>query len=310
MCCILLSFNAALGQSSNQIARGIPVGSYSLPDETDSRTQLFGARHVPRSVAGVKLGSVSLDPWTSPETEAAIYRALNSRNVAALTNVTIRKLAEYVGEQIPTYLDVSELDLLGVDPAHPIDGDTIPLGTLGGRLEIALEPLDLTFHIRGGCLQITSLDSAESHPQLRLYDVEPIVYRRKASDRTLATVEWDYSTLENTIVQHIEPDNWLQAGGMSAITPVVTNSRLHLMVSAPTRTQLQVSELLKTLIRSESHHRSSYASEQSSSQVISRHDTFRAAGRVPASKHPHVPGVNNLPRPHLQLRPAKVGGMF
>lgn len=221
------------------------------PIVDDKRAFLLDAfRTVPTSKPGEPLGSVSVDPLTSPTQEAAIQAYLARYDSSSWYGQTIERLAATLNESVPTYLNRLELDALGVDPAQPLamDIDSLPNTSIGARLAIALEALDLTYIIRRGCLEITSRDGADSDPVSRVYDVSPLVRSwNRSSVASSQHGQTKYHDLIYTIEQHIDPDNWLAAGGRSSISPYESGTRGFLVVSAPTSTHLKVHALLSTL---------------------------------------------------------------
>lgn len=158
----------------------------------------------------------------------------------------LRDLAAWLSQSVPTYLNVTELDLLGVDPDERIQ-EAIPPSSVGDRLFKVLDQRDLTISVDGNMLVITSKDEADSDPMIRLYDVGDILSGFRSDNE----IYHDADHLKHQIVMHIDPDSWYESGGMSGGTFYYTNSRTYLVISAPFSTQLKVNAMLNRLQFSE-----------------------------------------------------------
>jgi hypothetical protein len=242
VCCFATTADAQLLNPRSQLAEGAePLPTESVPADA-----------VPRSAAGRHIGSVTVDPLMTPAQEAAILEQLWQIDDTSWRGWTVARLTRELSNRMPVFLNGLELDLLGVDPDGPLFTQDPPAGRLAMRLACVLEPLELTLQIRRGVLEITSRDSAEADPLIRIYDVQVIVEPK--TDRPKPSRSWQWNepeTLAGHIQEHIDPDSWVVAGGTNSITLVNTLNRRLLVVSAPTPTQWKVAKFLDVLNRSE-----------------------------------------------------------
>lgn len=223
ICSILLGLNGAL----------------LLLHGNHTTTSADAAGVIPRSVAAGPIGSGCVDPNMTHAEERKIRDILNTSDETSWAGWQVNDLVAYVNEKTPAYLDCSELEIYGVPPSTTFAGEQIPAGRLSMRLGLALQPIELTYQLRGGCVVFTTLDAADSQPSLRVYDVAPLVN------------SMDTYSLIHSIVQNIEPDCWISAGGQSSISPYQTPSRCYLIVSTRSTTQMQVEAMLERLNQSE-----------------------------------------------------------
>lgn len=224
-CCILLMGETAYAQSRGSVLGVWPTSRLST--------------QIPKSSSQVGIGSATVSAWGSAASEARIFRYLLSQDDTKWKSLRIRDLVGLLNQTVPTYLNVAELDMLGVDPDYRIE-DTIPPSSLGDRLLKVLDALELTIDIEGNMLVITSMDDVDSNPMIRLYDIANIVHGGDQDG-------YDIDNLRHQIIMHIDPDRWLTNGGMSDVTFYFSNARAYLVVSAPLVTQLKVNALLNTL---------------------------------------------------------------
>lgn len=119
--------------------------------------------------------------------------------------VVVDNLSEETGFQF--VINETELDAIGLDQDTPISGTG--KGSIRAMLKRILTPHDLVYKVSESCIFITSVDDAERGPTTRFYDLAYILPNSANVD-----------SLTNAIQQSIDPDGWLQAGGMSTIVMV------------------------------------------------------------------------------------------
>lgn len=132
------------------------------------------------------------------------------------------------------------LDLEGLGDLGLSSRDTVNISlravTLRTMLELALEPLDLTWSARGGVLVVTSEEAAFSHCVTRIYPVSDLV--RTADDQP------DYDSLIDAVVSTVEPDSWVDNGGpLADIRPMPSAGDAIIVLQTP-QVHLQLEELL------------------------------------------------------------------
>jgi len=247
LCCILLSQNLALAQELH-----LPNASWYDADTSTDRAfysdALAAGRRVRKSVAGVSMGSATVDPLMNESQEHALLRFLASYSAESWRGWSLEQLCAGLQRKAPVILNLEELEALNIDGGLQIEVSP-PAGSLVARLFAVLTPHELSLTVRHGYVIVTSADAVSVDAMLRLYDVSPILHSTQTHNAGFT--EYDFSSLTHNIRQHIAPDDWLAAGGANTITPVITNTRQLLAVTAPFETQLEIATALEILIRSE-----------------------------------------------------------
>ncbi len=110
------------------------------------------------------------------ESEQKIYSALKQQIEPEYNGLPLQRLMTSLADElnIPIWVNVAELDLLGVDPDEPITL-TLPPVSLRSALRLMLDPLELTYIVRNEVLEITSTDSADADPINKVYPVGDLV---------------------------------------------------------------------------------------------------------------------------------------
>ncbi len=230
---------------------------------------------VPKSIGGTQLGHRTIDSLMSSAVENRSLRRLEKWSADSWQDMTLMELADKLSQHIPIHVHEAEIATLGIR----LDTTTSnpPPSTLLHRIDLVLRDFDLGIQLEGEIILLTSTDYLDSNPMIRVYDVGPIVLSPPfVTHRRNWSAAPDYDSLTNTLIQHVEPESWLAAGGQSSITPLQAGSRHFLTVSAPMKTQLQVTALLDTIVKSADH------------KATSNHNA-----RTPPSA--------SLPRPYLDL---------
>ncbi len=120
-----------------------------------------------------RYGSINL---AADEAEEKIYRALREQTEVEFQGVSLKSVMDTFATKhgIDIYINDVELDNAGQSADQPITL-TLNSATLRSALRIMLKPLDLTYVIREGTLQITSNDDAEGEPVNKIYPVGDLV---------------------------------------------------------------------------------------------------------------------------------------
>lgn len=226
---------------------------------TTANSQTVDPRAVPVSKPGQAIGSSSASRFMRIETEKRINEFLVETNDECWQAATVEQLVRKLNLVIPVWLNRDELDLIGIDADSSINTSELPDACNGARLTLLLAPLELTAIMRNDCLEITSKDSADADPVVRVYDVSLLVNAptTKVAMRRADTmaggntfgghIYGDFDTISNVVQQTIDPDSWLAAGGTSSIMPIIVDGRGFLVFAAPTSTHQKVAALLTTL---------------------------------------------------------------
>jgi hypothetical protein len=142
---------------------------------------------------------------------------------------------------------------------------------------LALERIDLTILIRHSRLEVTTREAAEVKPQLRIYDITPLLTVQQQNGRS----EVDTTSLVDSIQISVRPDTWEQLGGPATIATQVIRSRCLLVVSAPTVVHLELDQLLNQMDRASA--RSAAASSRNSGD-LNRGSSVSASSLIPQTK--------------------------
>lgn len=148
--------------------------------------------------------------------------------------IPLSEIVAWMSEEtgVDIELQTAELSLLGVDPNMPVTvSGSASLRELIRRIG---EPHELTYIVTESTIEITSRDAAESHDNMRFYDLAYVLPNSENTD-----------ALINAIQQSIDPDSWLAAGGTSSITVVGSM----MIVNAPDTTHQKIEVLLLNITK-------------------------------------------------------------
>lgn len=139
-------------------------------------------------------------------------------------------------------MNKNELGIVGVDFQTPVTVEAS--GKLRDVLDLMLSSLEnadagLSYRIVPQGLMITSLEDADAEPQLRTFDLTYFL-----PDASHA------GELMSLIVNHVDPDSWLVAGG----TNVISHFGSQLVVSAPYTTMRRIETLLAKVAKQDRDH--------------------------------------------------------
>lgn len=172
---------------------------------------------------------------TSTQQRAKTRFALQTEINVDLNAVPLRVAIESIAEKckIQAYINVPELDLLGVDIDTPITM-SIEKGSAADLLALILDPLDLAYSTRSIGLEITTKDAVDADPVVAYYDLAWVIDRSDDAKAVLDAIE-----------QTIHPDSWISNGGTSTLQCV---GRV-LVVAAPDSTQSHIESFFANLAR-------------------------------------------------------------
>ena len=108
--------------------------------------------------------------------EAKILAALEDDTRLEFIETPLGQVMQFLEDQhdIPIKLDARALDDIGVGADAPLTANLKGVSLHAG-LQVLLGQLDLTYSIENEVLTITTREAAESHPELRVYDVAALL---------------------------------------------------------------------------------------------------------------------------------------
>ncbi|GAB5402217.1 MAG: hypothetical protein Aurels2KO_04480 [Aureliella sp.] len=132
----------------------------------------------------------------------------NSINVSAKATPLANLASQLaVDAGVAIRINRQELEAFGVDSDTPVSVEgEMPLRE---AFRIILTPLELTYRATESGIEITSIDDADSRPNIRFYDLAYILPNSANAD-----------ALVNAIQQSVEPDCWHANGGTSSVVLV------------------------------------------------------------------------------------------
>lgn len=164
------------------------------------------------------------------QAEARIRDALSNPTSVKLVQTPLTEWVELLCQEgVPTQIDRRALEEVGIDADDLLDL-CVEGVTLRSALNMALEPLELTWTIRNESLTITTVESAELEPKLRLYDVSCLV-SQKADQADSAGFSTD--CLVEALVTCVGPESWEEVGGTGTVA-VLSSSRATILSVAQT----------------------------------------------------------------------------
>jgi hypothetical protein len=174
--------------------------------------------------------------------EERISQQLASRDVFIYEKIPLDKFAQLLRDRysINVEIDQRALEDFGIGTQTPLSIHLLD-ATLESALNVALDPVELTWMIRDESLVITTPEEAESQLETRLYPVRDLVVLKRDGK-----VETDFDTLIRAITSTIRADSWTEVGGPGSIEPQAAS--VSLIICQAREAHLQI-EWLLTAIR-------------------------------------------------------------
>lgn len=146
-----------------------------------------------------------------------------------------------IGSQLGTLIVIArkKLEEASVSQDTPITGD-FPRAPAHTQLRRMLEPLELTYTLRGEIVVVTTPEDAESELTTRVYNVRSLLDNDIGLFRTSGPTK-DFDSLIEIVTSVIPPDSWDDVGGPGAID----SFRSGLLIVSQTH---EVHELLKDFL--------------------------------------------------------------
>lgn len=215
-------------------------------------------KYAPRQTANLK-GNRGSDMTRA---ERKLYQALNLHQ-ALMKEVSLNSekmpLANVMrtlnqSEGINIFIDTRGLDEVGITPNHPITIQANEI-RLQSVLNLILEPLQLTYQVRGNTLVITSKTRAQGKMTAVTYPVAdlaiPIPLAGLVSSEEKAhpvrSPAIDFDSLTELIQSMVQPRSWEMVGGSASIRP--HDSTLSLVIRQSSEGHQEIAGLLAQLRR-------------------------------------------------------------
>lgn len=164
--------------------------------------------------------------------ELQIRRELAKSTTVDFVETPLMEVAVFLEDlhQIQIEVDANAMDSSGVATDTPITCSLTNV-TLHAVLRQVLEPFDLTYLIENEILLITTRDVAQSHPEVRVYNVDGLATEKSIDD------------LIKVIRSTCTPESWKTAGGFGQIEKF----QGRLVVRQSAEVQWEISRLLADL---------------------------------------------------------------
>ncbi len=183
--------------------------------------------------------------WVTTDEELDAVRA-NLATVVKIRceNKPLNQALKLLEAQIETEILLNEVEFsaLGVDIKSPVTVEAS--GKLKDVLKRMLQSVEngnggFTWRLLPEGIQITSYEDADAEPQLRTFDLAFFLPDASHADELAAL-----------IMNHVEPDSWLVAGG----TNTISHFGSQMIVSAPFSTMLRIEEILAKVSKQDREH--------------------------------------------------------
>ena len=148
---------------------------------------------------------------SSVEATEALRAKLNETVAIESPLADWKTAREYIQKELGIQLDlnVQALENDGIDLDGYVPGLNVGTGPLREILRRALDPVNLTYRVCEGYLEITTKSDAIENPSMRFYDLGYIASSSKSLNEIL-----------NAITTSIDPDSWDESGGNCTRVPV------------------------------------------------------------------------------------------
>jgi hypothetical protein len=149
------------------------------------------------------------------DAERRIERTLDVRLSGTLEfvdqplNLALQQIADEF--EIPIVFDNTALESIAVSPDQEVTVPPLSGITLRSALELILADLEVTYVIDDEVLLITSQDEAASRLEVRVYQVDDLVYGQGA-DGARVLDEDRFEALVDIIIAAVEQDSWERSG--------------------------------------------------------------------------------------------------
>jgi hypothetical protein len=186
------------------------------------------------------IGVWTIDPLMTQAQEQKALGKLNEPSEFQWKDEPLAGVVEQMGLRLPVVLHRRAIEEIGLSLETPVTaqgGETI-----GVALTLALRGLDLTYTIRAGSVEITTIEDAENNSLVRVYDVTPLVSFEgwPVTNRTI-----DVQSLADLIFTAVRPDTW--ESGQSGFPSMVVGDRVVMVIRQLRETHAEIQALLDTL---------------------------------------------------------------
>ncbi len=187
-----------------------------------------------------RIGVWTIDPLMTQAQEQQVLATLNEPADFQWKDETLAGVVKQVGLRVPVVLHRRAIEEIGLSLETPVTGQGGE--TIGAALTLALRELDLTYTIRAGSVEITTIEDAENNSLVRVYDVTPLVSFEgwPVTNRTI-----DVQSLLDIIFTVIRPDAW--ESGQPGFPSMVVGDRVVIVIRQLRETHAEIQALLDTL---------------------------------------------------------------
>jgi hypothetical protein len=187
-----------------------------------------------------RIGVWTIDPLMTQAQEQQVLATLNEPSEFQWKDEPLAGVVKQVGRRLPVVLHRRAIEEIGLSLETPVTaqgGETI-----GVALTLALRDLDLTYTIRAGSVEITTVEDAENNLLVRVYDVTPLVSFEgwPVTNRTI-----DVQSLADIIFTAIRPHTW--ESGQQGFPSMVVGDRVVMVIRQLRETHAEIQALLDTL---------------------------------------------------------------
>jgi hypothetical protein len=145
----------------------------------------------------------------------------------------LKSISGQVG--IDIQIDAAEFKNAGANTQIPVSvKGTITIKELLRRVIVQVDTADLDYIVRESCIEVTTVEAADSDPQLRYYDLAFVLPNSANADAIIAAIQ-----------NSIDPDSWMTNGGTYSISVVGSM----LIVSAAESSHDRIEKLLSKVAR-------------------------------------------------------------
>lgn len=187
----------------------------------------------------------------SKERIKKIEAALQDETALELIDTPLQDVVEFIAEKhsLPIQLDMRSLEEYGLSGDEPVTLSVKGV-RLSNALDLMLRPLDLTWTIDRGYLQITTIETAEYTLFTEIYDVRSLVAPTDADGAVVYSTDaptGGYDQLISLITRTVHPDTWEELGGVGTIATFSAGDKRLIVVSQSFSVQREIRDLLTEL---------------------------------------------------------------
>lgn len=151
--------------------------------------------------------------------------------------------------ETPIHIDLRSLEDVGVSIDTPVTLSAKGI-RLANILDLMLKPLDLTWTIDRGYVQITTPETAEATLRTEIYDVGNLVAPPTSDGAIVYSTDYgsgDFDQLIELVTRTVQPEMWEELGGVGTISSFSVGNKKLLVISQTYQIQREIRDLLAEL---------------------------------------------------------------